>query len=349
MLARRFVSLPVVALASASVIVSTGAAPLAAATASTVPTPATTVTGIAKIRHVMIIMQENRSFDSYFRTYPGADGLAMRDGKPVACLPSTGSSCVRPFVDHDDRDGGAAHSAAAAKQAIDGGRMDGFLAVARNVVKCKTATDPNCGENAGAGPSRVMAYHTASDIPNYWAYAQNFVLEDRMFEPVASWSLASHLAMVSAWTANCSVPRDPMSCRSDLARPRPSPDIDAPYAWTDLTWLLARNHVSWAYYLDGGPRARGRGRRRAPGVPTIWNVLPQFADVRQDGQGGNVQSLTAFFAAAKPGRCRAWRGSRPICAIASIRRHSSRGGNRTSRASSTPSCGARSGRAPRSS
>ena len=100
MLARRFVSLLVVALASASVIVSTGAAPLAAATASTVPTPATTVTGIAKIRHVMIIMQENRSFDSYFGTYPGADGLAMRDGKPVACLPSTGSSCVRPFVDH---------------------------------------------------------------------------------------------------------------------------------------------------------------------------------------------------------------------------------------------------------
>ena len=32
--------------------------------------------GIHKIRHVVIIMQENRSFDSYFGTYPGADGIS---------------------------------------------------------------------------------------------------------------------------------------------------------------------------------------------------------------------------------------------------------------------------------
>jgi phospholipase C len=30
-----------------------------------------------------------------------------------------------------------------------------------------------------------MGYHTQSDIPNYWAYARNFVLEDHMFEPNA--------------------------------------------------------------------------------------------------------------------------------------------------------------------
>ena len=33
------------------------------------------VSGIHKIRHVVIIMQENRSFDEYFGTYPGADGI----------------------------------------------------------------------------------------------------------------------------------------------------------------------------------------------------------------------------------------------------------------------------------
>src|SRR5437588_3822308 len=43
--------------------------------------------GIHKIRHVVIIMQENRSFDTYFGTYPGADGLPMRHGSPTACLP----------------------------------------------------------------------------------------------------------------------------------------------------------------------------------------------------------------------------------------------------------------------
>ena len=43
-----------------------------------------------------------------------------------------------------------------------------------------------------------MGWHDAREIPNYWAYAQNFVLQDQMFEPNASWSLPSHLFMVSA-------------------------------------------------------------------------------------------------------------------------------------------------------
>src|SRR5947209_17185840 len=53
--------------------------------------------GIHKIRHVIVIMQENRSFDSYFGTYPGADGIPMRDGKPIVCVPEfTIRRCVRP-------------------------------------------------------------------------------------------------------------------------------------------------------------------------------------------------------------------------------------------------------------
>jgi phospholipase C len=36
--------------------------------------------GIHKIQHVIVIMQENRSFDSYFGTYPGADGIPMANG-----------------------------------------------------------------------------------------------------------------------------------------------------------------------------------------------------------------------------------------------------------------------------
>ncbi len=251
-------------------------------------------TGIHKIRHVIIIMQENRSFDHYFGTYPGADGLAARAGSITACIPNPANKgCDRPFATHEDRNGGAAHSAAAAAQAIDHDRMDGFVAVAAAAkAGCKNPTDPNCGEDAGGSASRVMAYHTESDIPNYWEYAKNFTLQDHMFEPVASYSLPSHLYMVSAWSANCSVPSDPQSCRSDLVRKRPKPDVDAPYGWTDLTWLLNRNHVSWAYYLDD---THGRS------VPPIWNVLPKFSDVHQDGQLGNVQPLEAFTEAARSG------------------------------------------------
>src|SRR5215471_15153978 len=39
--------------------------------------------GIHKIKHVIIIVQENRSFDSYFGTFPGADGIPMKGGKPA--------------------------------------------------------------------------------------------------------------------------------------------------------------------------------------------------------------------------------------------------------------------------
>ncbi len=77
---------------------------------------------------------------------------------------------------------------------IDDGKMDGFVAVAATAREaCKNTMDPNCGgelnpefEIAGLGPQRVMAYHVESDIPNYWAYAREFVLQNRMFEPVAS-------------------------------------------------------------------------------------------------------------------------------------------------------------------
>ena len=45
-------------------------------------------TGLQKIKHIIIIMQENRSFDHYFGTFPGADGIPMDDaGVPLACLP----------------------------------------------------------------------------------------------------------------------------------------------------------------------------------------------------------------------------------------------------------------------
>ncbi|MGZ7085003.1 MAG: alkaline phosphatase family protein, partial [Ilumatobacteraceae bacterium] len=64
---------------------------------------ATSTTGSAsadihKIAHVVVIMQENRSFDSYFGTYPGADGIPMANGQPTVCVPDpAATTCVKPF------------------------------------------------------------------------------------------------------------------------------------------------------------------------------------------------------------------------------------------------------------
>ena len=64
-----------------------------------------------------------------------------------------------------------------------------------------------------------MGYHTASDIPNYWTYAKDFVLQDHMFEPNASWSLPAHLFLVSEWSAYCTQHDNPSSCVNDAAEP----------------------------------------------------------------------------------------------------------------------------------
>jgi phospholipase C len=80
----------------------------------------------------------------------------------------------------------------------------------------------------------------------------NFVLQDRMFEPVASWSLPMHLYMVSEWSAK-SNNSDPMSSINEIVLPaQPTNQTQALYSWTDLPYLMYKKNVSWAYYLDEG-------------------------------------------------------------------------------------------------
>src|SRR5450830_1450470 len=87
--------------------------------------------GIHKIKHVIVIMQENRSFDSYFGTFPGADGITMRSGIPTSCVPAAKhGTCVRPYLDHLDQNRGGAHLAASVTADINHGKMDGFLKAA---------------------------------------------------------------------------------------------------------------------------------------------------------------------------------------------------------------------------
>jgi len=247
-----------------------------------------------KIRHVIVIMQENRSFDSYFGTYPHADGIPMRHGFPTVCVPDPAlGQCVTPFHDPDDINLGGPHTAADAAADIDGGKMDGFIGQAETVF-------PVFG-------MEVMGYHDEHEIPNYWAYAKHFVLQDHMFEPNASWSLPAHLFMVSGWSANCSRPGDPTSCVNALDNP-PRTFPRTHYAWTDLTYLLHKNNVTWAYYLSAGTEpdceddaAICPSMLQDPNVPGMWNPLPNFDTVAQDGQLGNIQPTANFLTAAKNG------------------------------------------------
>jgi len=175
--------------------------------------------GIAKIRHVVVIVQENRSFDSFFGTYPGADGLPVKDGKFTVCVPDPRThGCVVPYHDPDLVNGGASHSRDNALIDIDHGRMDGFVKSAENTfTRGCSQTRPPVPVCLPSGPSDVMGYHDAREIPNYWKYAADFVLDDHMFSPVASWSLPAHLYMVSEWSAECAN-ANPESCVNDPAQ-----------------------------------------------------------------------------------------------------------------------------------
>jgi phospholipase C len=267
--------------------------------------------GLQKIHHIIVIMQENRSFDSYFGTFPGADGIPMQNGRPLPCLdnPKTGS-CTRAYHDPSLVNAGGPHALAAAKSDIDGGRMDWFVARAVTVshIGCPPLA-PNCSVNP-QHPD-VMGYHDQREIPNYWAYAHAFVLQDHMFASNLGWSLPTHLAMVSGWSANCTDDHDPMSCHSNATLTATSKGLHKKrvFPWTDLTYLMAKHHVSWRYYIAAGtqPDCDGDTFTCSPKVqnastPSIWNPLPQFLDVQQTGQLGDIVGSDAFFRDARAGQ-----------------------------------------------
>jgi phospholipase C len=250
--------------------------------------------GIQKIKHVIVIMQENRSFDEYFGRYPGADGIpagvCVRDPRP-------GHSCIKPFHDPSDVNVDAPHSNRASVGDVNEGKMDGF--VGQFVAECRDRVTSGCA------PEGVMGYKTEADIPNYWAYARRFVLQDHMFEPAVANSLPSHLYVVSGWSARCDEPEDPSTCVSDIQQrriePRPGPQV----GWTDLTYLLHKNKVSWRYYVGVGEQpgchaANGRCEQ-GPKKAGRWNPLPEFVTVHDNAQLANIRSAEEFFTDAHRG------------------------------------------------
>ena len=248
------------------------------------------------ITHVIIIMQENRSFDSYFGTFPGANGIPAN-----TCVPLNPSNptqgCVAPFHDPRDVAGGAGHRATDAQADLDDGisnaKMDGFVyqqEIAQKSVPGNTqpAATPQTTPSTSPYTHDIMGYHTDAEIPNYWSYAEHFVLQDAMFESVRGWSADAHDYLVSEWAASCKNPQAASTCTS-------APNIATPgskttYPWVNLFQLLDLNNVSWKYYLGQGSEPDCEDgamtcapEPQSPGLPSYWNPAPFFAYVKQQG------------------------------------------------------------------
>jgi phospholipase C len=151
------------------------AAAMAALFVSWLAAPAATAAPAAKkpatpIKHFVYMMQGDRSFDNYFGTYPGADGIpAGTCQKRIVTGPA--SDCVAPFSLHGKAVQPLGAGTVELNNQYDEGRMDGFVAAY---------------QNQGRDGSAAMGYYDQRDLPTYWGLANRYVLLDRFFSSTRS-------------------------------------------------------------------------------------------------------------------------------------------------------------------
>jgi phospholipase C len=127
-------------------------------------------TGPIPIKHVVIVVKENHTFDNYFGSFPGADGISH-------ITLSTGMITPPHAPDRTPRD--LCHKHPCALQDLAG----------------DWANTPNASQN---GDNLAFAQYHESDIPNYWQYARHFTLADRFFANVLGPSFPGHLFTLAA-------------------------------------------------------------------------------------------------------------------------------------------------------
>ncbi|HKF51093.1 MAG TPA: alkaline phosphatase family protein [Candidatus Acidoferrales bacterium] len=164
-----------------------------------------------KIKYLFVIYQENRSFDSYFGTFPGANGLfshpaAQTPGFYEPLTDTSGSTItIHPFrigpeqfaADTDDTD--HSHPMIVAKMDIVSGtpRMDRF-AMSEEHKRVKPGQNPSLA--AKQMGELAMSYEDCDTVPLLWRYAQRFVLFDHIFQEMTGPSTLGNLAIIAAQT-----------------------------------------------------------------------------------------------------------------------------------------------------
>lgn len=241
------------------------------------------------IQHIVFIVQENHTLDNYFGTFPGADGATsgvMSNGRSVLLSHEPDS------LPHD-----LCHLWACAHRAVDGGKMDGF--------------DID-------GGSLAYTQFTEADIPNYFAYARQFVLADHMFSSLRGPSFPNHLYTIAAQSggaidlpSNTNDPLPSWGCDASPSTTVPVMSADGvvtqQYPCFDFETIadsLQNANVSWKYYAsppgDFGYVWSSFDAIKHIRNSSLWakNVLPdtQFAADARNGSLPAVSWLTTIAA-----------------------------------------------------
>jgi phospholipase C len=132
------------------------------------------------IQHIVFILKENRTFDSYFGEYHCADGTACVNGASTGVVNVHGKEKTIPLNPLPDSITDFCHEWPCALKAYDNGKMDKFN---------------YGGSSQSCGKKPFLCYTTATPntIPNYWTLAQNFVLDDNAFSSIHAGSFPNHL------------------------------------------------------------------------------------------------------------------------------------------------------------
>ena len=134
------------------------------------------------IQHLVVLMQENHTFDNYFGTYPGADGLPSGTKMPVDPK-NPAAGYIVPWHIGTTTITDLSHTAPTYLAQYDNGKMDGFVSAINGYNENGTI---------------AMGYYDSSDIPYYWNLASNYVLFDHFFSSAKNGSSANHMYWVAA-------------------------------------------------------------------------------------------------------------------------------------------------------
>jgi phospholipase C len=236
---------------------------LAAAFAQTTP-----------INHVVVIFQENSSFDHYFATYPNA---LNPDGEPVF-TPRTGRrapsvnglsgplmtnnpNSVQPFrLDRSQAivcDQG--HNMTAEQKAMNGGAMNKFV----ETTGAGIPAGVTCND-AGKGKGLVMGYYDGNTVTALWNYAQHYAMSDNFFSTQFGPSTLGHLNLASGQTSGATVMFDSGNAASLVKNGvvvddiRPALDDCVPAGASVITMagpnvgdLLNQGGITWGWFQGG--------------------------------------------------------------------------------------------------
>ncbi|HEV2379464.1 MAG TPA: alkaline phosphatase family protein [Terriglobia bacterium] len=230
------------------------------------------------IQHIVFIVKENRSFDQMFGTFPGADGATSGTISTGQVLP------LGLTPDAIPRDMG--HTWIAANGAIDYGKMDHFDLITNG---------GNCTVN---GDYLCLTQQNQTTIPNYFAYATNFVLADHMFSSLRGPSFPNHLYTVAAQSGGA-IDNPPANerwgCDSPSGATVPVADQNGNltyqypcFDFETIADLLQNAGISWKYYAQTG---------------SVWNALDAINHIRNGSLWNtNIAPDTQFITDAQNGQ-----------------------------------------------